>query len=340
MKVFKMPRNNPVKVFTMKRWAILFAIILLFPMGTAMAQTDQISNEVDCEKLEPMIYNMGLDLDTIGEIDRKTGSYELMFWLTIVSDEIDFTKCPPPSTWDFTNGYAISRSGMNTDPHFHKVEVHGVFFEEFDFRDYPFEKMDLSVHLESYYPITADNVKFQVNDEYSGISTVTVQVPGWEIRNPSFETSLVTVPWGIFPHFEANFTLETLPVTVFLKKILPVLILAGFGFSTFFMSSHILQNRIAIIGTAMVGSIFFHAVILLGELPPLGYLTIADKIMISVYSVFAMCILGILLHQRHLDILDKTEKKYNINLELKLDKKMIILTPIIAIGIFAVLYPL
>ncbi len=324
----------------MKRGAILFSIILLFPMGTAMAQTDQISNDVDCEKLQPMIYNMGLDLNTIGEIDRKTGSYELIFWLTIVSDELDFTKCPPPSIWDYTNGYVISRAGMNTDPHFHKVEVHGVFFEELDFRNYPFEKMNLSVHVEPYFPITSDNMIFQVNEEYSGVDTVTVKVPGWEVGNPSFETSVPAYKWASFPHFEANFPLETSPFTVFLKKILPVLILASFGFATFFMSPSILQNRISIIGTGMVGAIFFHAVFLLGELPPLGYLTIADKVMNSVYSVFGMGILGILLHQRLQNTLDKTNEKYSIDRALKIDKKMIIITPLIAIGIFAVFYPL
>ena len=325
----------------MKGWAILFGIILLFPMGTALAQNDPIKiNKVDCDKLEPMIYNMGFDLSTIGEIDKKTGSYELIFWVTIVSDVIDFTKCPPPSEWDFTNGYVISTAGVNTEPDFHKFEVHGVFFEELDYRNYPFEKMDLTVHIEPYFPITTDIMTFQVNDEFSGIDSVTVKVPGWEIGTPSFETSTNYYSWGDFPHLTATFPIETSPFTVFLKKIIPVIILAGFGFATFFMSSSILQNRIALIGTAMVGSIFFHAVFLLGELPPLGYLTIADKVMISVYSVFVMTILGVLLHQRHLDILEKTNEKYNINLELKIDKKMIIITPIIAIGIFAVLYPL
>jgi hypothetical protein len=119
-----------------------------------------------------------------------------------------------------------------------------------------------------------------------------------------------------------------------------VFVLASFGFATFFMSTSVLQNRIAIIGTAMVGSIFFHAVFLLGELPPLGYLTIADKIMISLYTVFGMCILGVLLHQRYLNILEKTNGKYSIEHALKMDKKIIIITPIIAIAIFAVLYPL
>lgn len=325
----------------MKKWAILFGITLLFPVGTALAQNDQNKiNEIDCDKLEPMTYNMGLDLSTIGEIDRKTGSYELVFWLTVVSDKIDFTKCPPPSEWDFTNGYVISSSGMNIDPDFHKVKVHGVFFEELDFRDYPFEKMKLSVHVEPYFPITADNMVFQVNNEYSGLDTATVKVPGWEIGAPSFDTRVDSYAWGSFPHFTSTFPLETSPFTVFLKKILPVIILAGFGFTTFFMSSRILQDRLTIIGTSMVGAIFFHAVFLLGELPPLGYLTIADKVMISAYSVFGMTLIGVLIQQRYLDILDRTNEKYNVDLTLKTDKKLIIVTPIIAIIVFAVLYPI
>ena len=93
-----------------------------------MGQSDQITNEEECKKLEPITYQVGLDLSTIGQIDTKTGSYELIFWHTLVSDEVDFTKCPPPSEWDYTNGYVITKGGINTEPHFHKVEVHGVFF--------------------------------------------------------------------------------------------------------------------------------------------------------------------------------------------------------------------
>jgi len=303
-----------------------------------MAQTEQMTNEEECKNLEPITYKIGLDLSTIAEIDRKTGSYELIFWQTFVSDEVDFTKCPPPSDWDYTNGYVKTIGGVNTEPHFHKFEVHGVFFDELDFRNYPFEKLNLSVHVEPYYPITAENMVFEINDDYSGIDTATVRVPGWNVGAPSFESRIDAYAWGSFPHFSASIPIESPSTSVFLKKVLPAIILAFFGFATFFLSAKRLEERLSIIGAGMVGAIFFHAVFLLGELPPLGYLTIADKIMISVYSVFCMGILGAVLQQRHRNNLEKQNKDFNIIEAIKIDKKMIIITPIIAIGTYLALY--
>ena len=44
--------------------------------------------------------------------------------------------------------------------------------------------------------------------------------------------------------------------------------------------------RKAIVATCLVGSLFVHAVFLLSELPSLSYLTLADKMMISIFTVF------------------------------------------------------
>ena len=38
-----------------------------------------------CKNLEPINYQVGFDLSTIGEIDTKTGSYEMIFWQTFVA---------------------------------------------------------------------------------------------------------------------------------------------------------------------------------------------------------------------------------------------------------------
>jgi plastocyanin len=295
-------------------------------------------NNDDCKNLEPITYQVGLDLSTIGEIDTKTGSYELIFWQTFVSEEVDFTKCPPPSEWDYTNGYIKDKQGVYTEPHFHKFEVHGVFFSEFDFRDYPFEKLNLSVYLEPYYPITAENIIFVVNDDYSGIEGTRVTVPGWGVGTPIFETRVDSYEWGDFPNFSANIPIESPPVSVFLKKVLPAIILGFFGFSTFFLSSKRLEERLTVIGAGMIGAIFFHAVYLLGELPPLGYLTIADKIMISIYSIFSMSFLGAILQQNHQNKLERANQQYSIVDALAIDKKMMKVTPIFATAVFLILY--
>jgi len=303
----------------MMRWAILFGIILLFPIGTALAQTD------DADTLEvptdPIIYNVGVDLISVGVIDRESGQSDLIFWLTIVSDDVDFTKNPPPDDWDLTNGYIIDMTGTNIDPHFYKTKIRGAFFNDVDFRNYPYDEINLSIHIEPYFPLVTNQVVFQVNEEYSLINPDTVSVPGWTMGEPTFTSYTTSYPWGDFTHFEANFPVQTSPVGVFIKKLLPPIILAFFAFGTFFMTSHTLQNRLTVIITGLVGSLFFHAIFLLGELPPISYLTLADKMMIAIYTVFVGAGATVLLHQHYIDREDKGEINMTYTIKLNLTKK-------------------
>ena len=106
------------------------------------------------------------------------------------------------------------------------------------------------------------------------------------------------------------------------------------------MSSHILQNRIAMVATCLVGALFFHAIFLLGELPPLSYLTLADKIMISIYTVFVCAGVTILFHQHHLNRKEIAHDERDIHRQFGIDKKMMIITAVGMSVVFIALYPL
>ena len=158
------------------------------------------------------------------------------------------------------------------------------------------------------------------------INPDTVSVPGWTMGEPTFTTYTTTYPWGDFTHFEANFPVVTSPVDVFIKKLLPPIILVFFAFGTFIMSSNTLQNRIAVIVTCLIGSLFFHAIFLLGELPPISYLTLADKMMIAIYTVFVGAGATILMHQRNIDKCEFASCEYTLKNQIRLDKKMLAIT--------------
>jgi len=320
--------------------AIAFALFLLVPsfIGTSQAQTDDEDTLFVPD--EPIIYNMGIDLISVGVIDRESGSSELIFWLTIVSDDIDFTKNPPPDDWFISNGHIIDKTGQNIDPHFYKVLIRGSVFSEADFRNYPYDEINLAIHIEPYFPLTADKIVFKVNEEYSRINPETVNVPGWTMGEPTFSAYTTTYPWADFAHFEANFPVEISAVGVFIKKLLPPIILGLFGFATFFMSTHILQNRIAMVATCLVGALFFHAIFLLGELPSISYLTLADKMMISIYGIFVGAGFAILIQQRHLDKMEKTHDEHDLRRQRVIDKKMMSITASGMIVVFIALYPL
>ena len=103
------------------------------------------------------------------------------------------------------------------------------------------------------------------------------------------------------------------------------------------MSSQTLQNRIAIIITGLAGSLFFHAIFLLGELPPISYLTLADKMMIAIYTVFVGGGVTILLHQRNTDKCQLANCEYPLKSQIRLDKKMLTVTVSVMLIVFVVL---
>jgi len=284
----------------------------------------------------PANYNVGIQLENIGTINRQNGSYDLIFWVTITSDEIDFTKNPPPENFDFTNGHVEEITGMMTEPHFHKFKVRGTFYNAMDFRSYPFEKIDLAIHMEPYYPNTDDKLVFTVNPEYSGISTSeSTSVPGWDLGDPKFVVTSEKYPWGSFSHLAANYKVGTTELSAFMKKLFPIGVLMGFSFASFLLSPKNIGERLGMISASLLSATFYHSGYLLAELPPLGYMTLADKIMIVAYVFFIICLTPMIISRYYTEI---RKQEYTLEKQIQLDKKISITAPIAAVSIFFVLY--
>jgi len=313
-----MSKKNIVAIITIVAVAGIIGIL-----PSSFAQSVTFENE------EPVKYKVGIDLTNIGKIDRESGSYELIFWVTIVSDDLDLTKFPPPDEWDFTNGYIQEVTGVSTEPNFHKFKVRGVFYNEIDFSRYPFEKMELDVHMEPFYPLTVDKLVFEANHEYIG-STLdeTVTIPGWELEEIDVDTYIQSYPWGDFTHLEVTFPAHVNPISAFIKKILPVAILVGVSYSSFWLPYTRTSERISFTVGALIAAMLFHR-FLLNEIPPIGYLTLADVIMITAYTLFTLTLITVIIHTRR-----QIQGGYTDEQAKKLDHKMKIITIIISAGIF------
>jgi hypothetical protein len=281
----------------------------------------------------PVIMKIGLEFMNIGKIDKETGSYEVTFWVSETSDNYDFTK-QPPLIIDYENGYASEIFNISIEPHFYKFKVRGTFYNEIDYRPHPFHHMDLVVHIKSVIPNTLDNLVFVVDEKYSGIRHEPfVAVPGWNLGEPYFFVSNQTYPWGEFSRFTAVVPVESSATSVFLKYLSPVILIALFAFSTYWIPAKYSDEKIEIIAATLIAAIFFHISFLTANIPTVHYLTLADKVMMSVYAVFAMCLFATLLHK-------KTEytlkEKYTDIEEKKINKKFRIMTPLVAIMVFTI----
>jgi hypothetical protein len=107
--------------------------------------------------------------------------------------------------------------------------------------------------------------------------------------------------------------------------------IAAFAFSTFWIPAKYSDEKIEIIAATLVGSIFFHITFLGAGIPSVQYLTFADKVMMSIYAVFAMCLLTVLLHKK---LEYELKENYTGIIEKNLNKKFRIMTPIVAVAVF------
>jgi len=190
--------------------------------------------------------------------------------------------------------------------------------------------------MKSVIPNTLDALVFVVDEKYSGIRDETfVTVPGWNMGEPTFFTSNQTYPWGEFSRFTAVYHVESSPFSVFLKYLSPAIMIAAFAFSTFWIPVRYSSERLAIVSATLVSAIFFHSSFLSAQIPPVSYLTLADKVMMGTYAMFGMCLLTDLLHKKNQHTL---KEKYTEIEEKILDTKFRIVTPIISIGVFIAAY--
>lgn len=120
-----------------------------------------------------------------------------------------------------------------------------------------------------------------------------------------------------YPNFDETFsryiyTIEIeRPSSAIWKVILPVFFIMLIGWFGFFVPHSQLEVRATLGLSALIAAIAFHITIIT-SLPPTGYLTLADKIMISSYAFLTYVLAIITIVERSIDK-KKPEKALKIN---------------------------
>jgi hypothetical protein len=302
-------------------FSMIFTISILFFGFSQNAYAVEVSDE-------PQEYVVGISLRSVGEINKQIGSYDLDFWYSIYSEGKDLLNDPPPEV-DFINGKSLEFSSQYLGSNIYEQRVQGTFVGPMDFHDFPFEKIHLRVELEPVTPFNTDYVVLSV-DPSSGIDN-TANIPGWFISEPTFTVS--EQQYGNdennYDRYVADFTVERSPIGSFLKIIFPILIVVAIGFIAYmFPSNFDLQAALALLP---LGAIVFLQVSTLDELPPLGYLTIYDKMMVIVYALIANNVIAIG-RQVKLEHSENEKPSYDVS------KFHIKISPVIAIVLGVILF--
>ena len=262
----------------MRNKFLIFLLIGIFFVGSLLTE-NVFAQESDEEPIE---YSVALSLVSIGEIDKRIGTYDLDFWYSIYAENQDLLLNPPPEV-DFVNGKDEKISSQYLASNIYEHRVRGTFVNTMDFRDFPFEKIKLKVDIEPVTPWNTDKVLLRV-DPASGIDS-TANVPGWFVTEPNFSINSKTYGTSQeeYSRYTAEYTIERSPLGSFLKIIFPVLIVLTISFIAYLIPENFDVSSVFAL-LPLLAVVFLH-INALDQLPALGYLTMYDKMMIIVYAL-------------------------------------------------------
>ncbi|MCX8151186.1 MAG: hypothetical protein N3D85_06765 [Candidatus Bathyarchaeota archaeon] len=225
---------------------------------------------------------VGVWLVNVEKVDLSSNSYRLDFYLWFKFDPNEISLNDVKS-FEFINGaptkYEVSADG---DTGYLEYRVRGDFITAFDFSDYQFEKHSISVKIE-HTKLDATKMIFET-DSTSDIDPEAT-IAGWNLRGFKTEVSQHSYSNEAFSRFIFSVDLERPLLSSFIKSVLPIAVITTISLLAFFISPQNFAQRITLGVTTLMSATTFHLSLISG-IPPTGYLTFADRMMISIYVIF------------------------------------------------------
>ncbi len=262
---------------------------------------------------------VGIDLLGIDDIDIKTSTYKMDFylWFRYRPNEQDTAYRPEDFVFTNAEGEFEStplRDDENADGTVLKTyRVSGTFKEQFQFHEYPFDRQTLAVELRnqnattSFIQYVVDRVGMRYQTEtkllenFRGNGTFE-SLFGWNenaarMTQDAFPTSsTLGSPQNFDRSIATNFSLINLEVDLerdslqyIIKSLLPLLITLLLAYITFFLPlGH--EERLTVGSTALLTTAFFHLT-LADALPEIGYTVAMEYLFYASYIMSALIVL-------------------------------------------------
>jgi len=222
----------------------------------------------------------GIWLINIQKVDLSASTYRLDFylWFSFDSQQISASEV---SQFEFINGQPTVKLIDEADGYI-EYRITGDFLKTFDFARYPFESHALTIELE-HTNMSTDSLVYDI-DSTSYVEP-TANVAGWDLG--SLQAQVVQHSYGDLAFSRPVFTvtLNRPGISSFIKSVLPIAIITAISLLAFVMAAEDYSQKMALGITTLLSATAFHLSLVSG-IPPTGYLTLADRMMISVYILF------------------------------------------------------
>ncbi|MBI2151220.1 hypothetical protein HYU21_00655 [Candidatus Woesearchaeota archaeon] len=198
-------------------------------------------------------------------------------------------------SFEFMNGRASSSELIIDEPNekFYRIQVN--MNSPVDLKQYPFDQQRMDIILENkdktieqlkYIPLKAET------GVDSDIAFTGWNIEGWKASSKKHEYSIYGESYS---QYVFSLYISRLPLSSFFKTFLPIFFIVLLVLFSFILDPDKITTRLGMNGSSLVAAVMFH-VSISNQLPPVGYLTFADKVMILTYFVLLISfIINILL---------------------------------------------
>lgn len=228
---------------------------------------------------EPSRVKAGVWINSIEKVDTPAQTFSVDFYLWFkyhdIKPDIEFLRGTPRMD-------LVTEEERPTENYI-EYRVRGAYVQPFDFRDFPLDEHFLSISLEDKnHDIT--ELVFEPDLEESGIDP-SLSVAGWDVKDFRIYVSEHAYPDETYSQLTFGLTVYRSKISAVLKNFLPIIIITLISLLTFAISIKNFGQRVGICVSTLMSAVAYHIAALSG-LPALGYLTLFDRIMLVVYTVF------------------------------------------------------
>ena len=231
---------------------------------------------------EPVKVYVGVYVLNLGKFELATGAYTVDFYLSLRSQEpVEM------GDFEFMNGRAATVDKLIDTPTEKFYRIQANLSQNLDLRRYPFDEHLLTIEIEDKRR-TVDELVYVVDEQSCGVDPGVIVV-GWRLAG--WEAKVLAHDYEIYGETYSRFVfglrIQRVILNAVIKSFLPIACMVLVGFLSLLLAPDKVTTRLSLNISTLLGAVMFH-VNLTASIPPVGYLTLADRIMIVTYVVLVL----------------------------------------------------
>ncbi len=261
----------------MKKLVLAAALVTLFFSVFWVSQADATTSAA---QEAPSTVKVGVWVNDIEKVDVPGQAFTIDFYIWFRYHEtepnVEFLK-------GTTSRIDLIRRENGPTENYVEYRVKGTYKGSLDFRNFPLDEHFLAIELEDKTRNTSELV-FEPDIEESGLDQK-LDVAGWDLKDFQLYEEAHAYSDENYSRFVFGVTVYRSKISAAFKNFFPILIITLISLLTFSISVKNFGQRVGICVMTLMSAVAYHIAALSG-LPALGYLTLFDRIMLVVYTLF------------------------------------------------------